>query len=46
MIHQANIHKYNSYNIIEMYINRLSLTMQVLFSDRFLDPDVREVASF
>ena len=29
-----------------MYINRLSLTMQILFSDGFLDPDVREVASF
>ena len=29
---KLNIHKYNNYNIIEIYINRLSLTMQIFLA--------------
>ena len=31
-----NIHKYNNYNIIEIYINRLSLTMQIFIAMDYL----------
>ena len=31
-----NIHKYNNYNIIEIYIDRLSLTMQIFIAMDYL----------
>ena len=33
---KLNIHKYNNYNIIEIYINRLSLTMQIFIAMDYL----------
>ena len=33
---KLNIHKYNNYNIIETYINRLSLTMQIFIAMDYL----------
>ena len=33
---KLNIHKYNNYNIIEIYINRLSLTMQIFIAMNYL----------
>ena len=40
------MHKYINYNIIEVYINRVSITTQKFHSDGLLDTDVREVPSF
>ena len=37
-----NTHKYDNYNIIEIYINRLCTTMQVFYSNGLLDPGVKE----
>ena len=41
---KLNIHKYNNYNIIEIYINRLSNGL-IFHSNGLLDPDVGEVPS-
>ena len=42
---ELNIHKYTNYNIMEIYINRLSTTMQTFIAMDF-DTDAREVPSF
>ena len=33
---KLNIHKYNSYNITQIFINRLSLTMQIFIAMNYL----------
>ena len=33
---KVNIHRYNNYNIIELYINRLSLTIQIFIAMDYL----------
>ena len=35
-IPKLNIHKYNNYNIIEIFINRLSTTMQIFMAMDYL----------
>ena len=42
---KLNIHKYINYNMIKIYIKRLSTTTD-FHSDRLLEYDVREVFSF
>ena len=44
---KLNIHKYTNYNIIEIYIDRLSITTQIFIAMKYLIiNDLREVTLF
>ena len=46
-ISKLNIHKYTNYNIIEIYIDRLSITTQIFIAMKYLIiNDLREVTLF